>query len=210
MNAQPPRPNHVRVVKVGGSLFDWNQLPTALGRWLDAQSPACNVLIAGGGALADVIRQADATHALGEQIAHELCVELLGVTARLLEALLAGRVPRVTFSELQEQRTANRPPDRCVLDARDFLLDIESTPPLTSLPHTWDVTSDSIAAWVAYALAADELVLLKSDDPPRNASGQPSLDSLATTGYVDRYFPTALASFAGTVRMVNLRGISQS
>jgi 5-(aminomethyl)-3-furanmethanol phosphate kinase len=194
------------VIKVGGSLFDWNQLAMALGRWLDAQSQACNVLIAGGGALADAIRQADATHALGEQIAHELCVELLGVTARLLEALLAGRSPRITFTDLQKQQTANRLPDCCVLDARDFLLDIESTASLTSLPPTWDVTSDSIAAWVACALAADELVLLKSDDPP----GDQSLDALALAQYVDRYFPTAVASFAGTVRMVNLRGFSQS
>jgi aspartokinase-like uncharacterized kinase len=206
MTAAPPTRSQVRVIKVGGSLFDWNQLPIALGRWLDAQSSACNVLVAGGGALADVIRQADATHALGEQIAHELCVELLGVTARLLEALLAGRAPRVAFSDLQEQRTANRLPDSCVLDVRGILLGIESAAPATSLPHTWNVTSDSIAAWVACALAADELVLLKSDDPP----GDQSLDALAAAEYVDRYFPTAVASFAGTVRMVNLRGLPQS
>jgi len=205
MNALPPTRQQVRVVKVGGSLFDWNQLPIALGRWLDAQSPACNILIAGGGGLADVIRQADATHALGEQTAHELCVDLLGVMARLLEALLAGRALRVTYSNLQERQTANRLPGCCVLDVRDFL-DIESTAPLRSLPHSWDVTSDSIAAWVACALPANQLVLLKSREPP----GEPSPDALAAAGYVDRGFPTAVAPFAGTVRMVNLRGFSQS
>jgi len=198
----------LRIVKVGGSLLDWPEFSTTLGQWLDAQSPACNVLIAGGGALADVIRHADATHGLGEEIAHELCVELLGVTARLLEALLAGRAPRTTFSDLQKQHTTDRMRVCSVLDARDFLAETESTAPLTSLPHTWDVTSDSIAAWVACALAADALVLLKSGEPPRDPSGQPSLSALATAGYVDRHFPTAVALFPGTVRMVNLRGFS--
>jgi aspartokinase-like uncharacterized kinase len=209
MIATPDR-RPVRIVKVGGSLLDWPELPATLGQWLAAQSSAGNVLIAGGGALADVIRRTDATHGLGGQIAHELCVELLGVTARLLEALLAGRAPRTSFSDLQEQRAANRLPACSVLDARDFLVEVESTAPLTSLPHTWDVTSDSIAAWVACALAADELVLLKSGEPPRDPSGQPSLSALATAGYVDRYFPTAVGPFPGSVRMVNLRAFPMS
>jgi hypothetical protein len=47
------------------------------------------------------------------------------------------------------------------------------------LPHTWDVTSDSIAAWVAGAVGASELLLIKAP----GASG-PSV--------VDRHFPQAL------------------
>ena len=35
------------------------------------------------------------------------------------------------------------------------------------MPHNWDVTSDSIAAWIAAASGAHELVLVK----PRGASG---------------------------------------
>ena len=204
MSAQPSAHQRLRVIKVGGSLLDWNHLPIALGRWLDAQSPACNVLIAGGGALADVIRQADSIHALGEQKSHELCVELLGVTARLLEVLLAGRSPRTTFFDLQLQRAAKRLPDCCVLDPKDFLLHVEPTNPLSLLPHSWDVTSDSIAALVACSLEADELVLLKSGDCPAERSPE----ALAAAGYVDRYFPTAVAPFTGAVRMLNLRGLS--
>jgi dihydroneopterin aldolase len=47
------------------------------------------------------------------------------------------------------------------------------------LPHSWDVTSDSIAAWVAHEAGAQRLVLIK----PAGAQG-PDL--------VDRYFSRAL------------------
>jgi aspartokinase-like uncharacterized kinase len=45
------------------------------------------------------------------------------------------------------------------------------------LPHSWDVTSDSIAAWVARAIGARRLVLVK----PPGMSGSGVVD-----GYFDR------------------------
>ena len=77
---------------------------------------------------------------------------------------------------------------------------------LDALPISWQVTSDSIAAWVAGQVGADRLVLVKDVDglfaewPPR---GQPlarlTVAELATLrpGGVDAYLPTALerASF---------------
>jgi 5-(aminomethyl)-3-furanmethanol phosphate kinase len=205
IDGPPARQQPVRVVKVGGSLLDWRPLPTTLVRWLAAQGSARNILIAGGGALADLIRRADATYDLGEQAAHALCMDVLGVTARLLAATLAGKATLATWADVQAQRSSGRLPDCQVLDARSFLFDIEAAAPLTSLPHTWDVTSDSIAAWVACGLAADELVLLKSRDPPGNPAVTSPPHALAAVGYVDRYFPTAVALFAGRVQMVNLR-----
>jgi aspartokinase-like uncharacterized kinase len=44
------------------------------------------------------------------------------------------------------------------------------------LPHSWEVTSDSIAAWIARAIAASRLVLVK---PP---------DTEPSTDLVDNYF----------------------
>ena len=73
--------------------------------------------------------------------------------------------------------------------------------PLDALPASWEVTSDSIAAWVAAQTGAGRLVLLKAVDglfaewPPR---GQPlarlSIAELTAlrTGGVDAYLPTVL------------------
>jgi hypothetical protein len=77
----------------------------------------------------------------------------------------------------------------------------EPQAPGDRLPHSWDVTSDSIAARLAAVVDADELVLLKSADPP--AEGGASLLQWAARGYVDRHFPQAARNLI--VRCENLR-----
>jgi aspartokinase-like uncharacterized kinase len=75
--------------------------------------------------------------------------------------------------------------------------------PLDSLPASWEVSSDSIAAWVADRAGAGRLVLMKAVDglyadwPPR---GEPlarlTVAELAAlrTGGVDAHLPAVLES----------------
>jgi hypothetical protein len=86
-----------------------------------------------------------------------------------------------------------------VFDVRPWLLGPAER---ESLPHTWDVTSDSIAALVAARLAADELVLLKST----LSAGNGSANELAAAGLVDAHFPRVCGSL--DVRIVNLRDVN--
>ncbi len=37
---------------------------------------------------------------------------------------------------------------------------------VTALPRTWDITSDSVAAWIAADMGAKRLWMIKSTDPP--------------------------------------------
>jgi len=182
-----------RVVKLGGSLLDFDCLAPRLHAWLAAQPPMPGVMLVGGGKLADAIRDAFARHRLGEEAAHWLCIRLLGVTAELVAGLLPEAVLVKRFDELAAERVAER---LAVFEPEQFLRD-ETVHPL---PHSWDVTSDSIAARLAARLEAGELVLLKSDLP----AGRATLQETADAGYVDRYFPIAAAGLA-RIRCVNLR-----
>jgi 5-(aminomethyl)-3-furanmethanol phosphate kinase len=181
----------LRVVKVGGSLLrsqpeaPAKETAASLTKWLAQQSPAVNVLVAGGGEFAEAIRRADAAHGLGEESAHWLCVDALSITARLVAAMI--KVPVIT----EKREATHACPYICVFDPAPFLRMSEPRLFARPLPHAWAVTSDSIAARVAEFLAANELVLLKSC-------------LLAAAGYVDDYFPTA-ASKLPLVRCVNLR-----
>jgi aspartokinase-like uncharacterized kinase len=155
---------HQFVAKVGGSLYDWPDLGPRLRAWLDALRPVEALLVPGGGPTADVIRALDCYHALGEEAAHWLALHALSLNGRFLQSLLPG----IT-----------------IVDAFDFARQDEGRP--DALPHTWDVTSDSIAARVAEVTGARRLVLLKSADFPEGID----VHKASRRGLVDAYFTRA-------------------
>jgi len=191
----------LRVVKLGGSLLDVEGLRGRLLAWLRAQKPKTTALVVGGGPIADAIRAIDRAQALSPEAAHWLAIDAMGVTARLTAELfpefpLLHSLPAVCPAAVQGAEIG----DVVILDALGVL---RAAAPADALPASWSVTSDSIAAWMAGKLAADELVLLKSKLP----HGELDLKSLADEGYVDAFFPRAAAKLE-CVRLVNLRDAS--
>jgi aspartokinase-like uncharacterized kinase len=193
----------LRVVKVGGSLFVLPDLASRIRQWIACQPAAINVLLAGGGELADVIRRADERHKLGESAAHWLCIEAMGVTSNWLATIgawpLLDTCERVIQLRSEQLVLKEATADVLVLDPRPFLKGPEPTVPGPRLPHSWEATSDSIAARLAVSLRADELVLLKSVPSPSFGT----ISELAESGYVDAFFPQA-AEALNAVRFVDL------
>lgn len=177
------------VVKVGGSLYDWPGLGPALRGFVASLHPASILLVPGGGGFADAVRKLHAVHRLTEGQSHRLALESLWVPMRFLRTLVPG-------AEYRSHPTPDATLPVCVLDAHMFC---EYTAP--DLPHTWEVTTDSIAARAAVVWQAERLILLKSIDV---SPGTP-WDVCAARGWVDGYFTHALAGVAGTVEAVNLR-----
>ncbi|WP_425614392.1 hypothetical protein NA78x_004259 [Anatilimnocola sp. NA78] len=199
----------VRVVKVGGSLFDTPDLRLRLQAWLCNEPPAVNVLVAGGGELAECIRRWDARFSLGEERSHWLCIELLAVSAKVLSDLLIDCRWVTQFCDLQrlviaEQDRTRREP--IVFDLQQFLRELEPQQPPEPVPHNWSVTTDSLAARLAEVLQADELVLLKSVLP---SAAMDDFEALCAAGYVDGYFPR-IASRVKCVRFAQVtRSVSE-
>jgi len=187
----------IRVLKLGGSLLGWSGLREALRRWREAKPAACDLLVVGGGAAADWVREADRVHQLGDDVAHWLAIDAMQLNA----ALAAAIWPEARWCESLHQRK-NTEHGLQLLRPWPALSDAEQGRFGTPLPHSWDVTSDSIAAWVARAIGARELVLLKSS-LPRGDSMQMAIDA----GYVDRHFATAARGIEA-ITAVNLRSES--
>ncbi|NOZ40340.1 MAG: hypothetical protein GXP24_08955 [Planctomycetes bacterium] len=189
----------IRVVKVGGSLLNLPDLAERLQEWLAEQSPAHHVLVAGGGALVEQVRQWHKLRPLNDEAAHWMCVDLMTVTAQMLHDWLP-EIPLVEDDRLLCQRVGER--GSTIFATADWLRHSEPSLPGRTLPANWDVTSDAIAARLAIVFSVDELVLLKSALP----AGDFEVRKLAEIGYLDPMM-VRLASELPPTRLVNFRAL---
>jgi aspartokinase-like uncharacterized kinase len=183
------------VVKVGGSLLDLPDLGERISRFLKSLAGRSVLLLAGGGAAADLVREWDRRYHLGEEASHCLAIRMLSVSTHLLARLVPSAEVITSLDACSRLWDAGALP---VLDPLALLLADDASP--AALPHTWDVTSDSITARVAELAGAEELILLKSSAPRKSIS----LSEAARTGLVDTYFPQAARSVP-RVTLLNLR-----
>ncbi len=195
MTPLPDPPSGLVVVKVGGSLFDRPDLGPGLRDWLDSLDAPKVLLVAGGGPVVDVVRDLDNLHSLGEEAAHDLALAGTHLAAHFLRGLLGlppdAWTPALQWWSAREHRVF-------LLGCWGFLQQYENV--FGPVPHTWDLTSDSIAAYAA-AVAKARLVLLKSVDvPPGTPWGE-----AAARGWVDPHFPAVVAAHGLRVEVVNFR-----
>jgi aspartokinase-like uncharacterized kinase len=182
------------VAKVGGSLFDLPDLGPRLRAWLGQLESRRVVLIPGGGPTADAIRTLDRTHHLGDEAAHWLALRAMVLNAHFLARLLPASQVVARLAECPASWQSKLTP---ILDAHAFALADEGQP--GSLPHRWDVTSDSVAARVAIVAGARRLILLKSIAiPPHTAWAD-----AGRQGWVDGYFGEVVQGTGLAVEVMN-------
>jgi aspartokinase-like uncharacterized kinase len=141
------------VVKVGGGLLGAGgalepvcEAVGALGR----REPV--VVVPGGGPLADAVRELDREVGLSPDAAHWMAILAMDQYAHLL----AERIPRGRLVEEPGAIAA-------ILEAGEIavLAPTRWLRAADTLPHSWDATSDTVAAFVAGALDAVRLLLVK-------------------------------------------------
>jgi aspartokinase-like uncharacterized kinase len=143
------------------------------------------VIIPGGGPFADQVRAAQKQWRFDDAVAHHMALLAMEQYGRMLAGLHPGLRPAATRAAIARARRAGSAavwmPTRMAL----------SEPRIAA---SWDVTSDSLAAWLAGVLVADRLVLVKS---VALAGGPTAASALARRGIVDPAFPEYLARCAG-------------
>jgi aspartokinase-like uncharacterized kinase len=165
------------VIKIGGSCA----FSLDLRRWT-ATVAACGgraVVVPGGGSFADAVRAAQPRMGFDDAAAHHMALLAMEQLGRALASFDARLSPVDTIAAV---RRAVR--DKAVpvwLATRMALA--------ADIPASWEVTSDSLAAWLAGKLNAARLVLLKQVELPPNVV---SATELAGTGVVDPAFPRFL------------------
>jgi aspartokinase-like uncharacterized kinase len=111
------------------------------------------IVVPGGGAFADAVREADRRLGLGDDAAHWMAVLAMDQCAHLLLTRLAIGALVSTARDIEVALQAGKV---AILAPYRWLRAVDP------LPHSWSVTSDAIAAWVAGAAGAARLVLVKA------------------------------------------------
>lgn len=170
------------VVKIGGSLAG---TPDRLGEMMQVIAEAAKaspiVVVPGGGPFADAVRTAQAAHGFDDAAAHAMAMLAMAQYGLMLVALAGPGAQAVPRADQVAQALADRPTHGLVWlpqPAQDA----------QELPRSWDLTSDSLALWLAARLGASRLVLVKSC--PRPPAGDPALP--ADRGILDPAFPQLL------------------
>ncbi len=177
------------VVKVGGSLYDHPAFGPGLLHWIENLT-APVLVVPGGGKFADTVRNLDRIHSLGEEQSHWLALRTTTVAAAFLATRLPGSV------------LVSRPGPAFRIGILDgYAFGRVDQGYSESLPHSWSVTSDSIAARAATVFRADRLVLLKSVDVPTGTTWGEAVE----LGWVDAHFPQVVEAGDYAVETLNFR-----
>lgn len=184
------------VMKLGGSLLSSPDLASRVRHLLSLVDGSRVLIVVGGGPAADVVRDWSQIYSLSEEASHWLALRSLSTTRALVLQLLPECLEIRTRDEAQQHWERGLIP--LLLDVESYLRQVES-PGRPVLPHRWDVTSDSISAWVATHWMADELILLKSIELNPNTSTEDAVQA----GLVDVHFPV-IASQVSSISWCNL------
>jgi 5-(aminomethyl)-3-furanmethanol phosphate kinase len=164
------------VVKLGGGLLAHAaHFEAVLATLVDVAASTRLLIVPGGGPFADTVRRIDRDLSLSDDAAHWMAVLAMDQYAHLVVSRLHGAALVNGRQEIAMALAGAHVP---VLAPSRWLHEVDP------LPHSWDVTSDSIAAWVAGMVRAPRLVLVK---PPQ--AGKDAVDP-----YFHRIRPPELRS----------------
>lgn len=165
----------IAVVKLGGSLSTAGTVRS----WLAALKPFIGriVVVPGGGVFADTVRSAQNRFGLSDHAAHHMAILAMEQYGLMLADLDPVLLPFRTLNEAGEALVTGRIP---------VWLPATMTADAGDIHEGWDVTSDSLAAWLAGRFGAARLVLIKSTHKP---TGINAVEDWAASGLVDSALP---------------------
>lgn len=169
MDRQLTKP--IWVIKLGGSLLG----TPALAHWLNIihqHGDGRVVIVPGGSVFADAVREAQLISGVNDSTAHQLALLAMDQYGLMLAAMHEGLVTASSELELAERSYQHR--GIVWLPSKMVMMDED-------IPQNWEVTSDSLSAWLAKKINAQYLVIVKS----ANLSHYPVREGIDSQQLVD-------------------------
>ncbi len=166
------------VVKLGGSTAGQEEMQ----RWIEVLATAAFplVIVPGGGPFADQVRVSQKRLAYSDKAAHAMAILAMDQFGIAIAERNTRLQPARSVFEIHE-----------VLDAGNMPVWLPSfmTIDASDIPCSWDVTSDSLSAWLCGQLRFNSLLLIKQTDEYQHYA---SVTDLAEAGIVDSLLPAML------------------
>jgi aspartokinase-like uncharacterized kinase len=155
------------VIKVGGSLAETPEVLLDVCNKLSELAEKNPItVVPGGGRFADVVRDFDQRFSLLPEVSHQMAILGMDQFGLFLSAITPCSIAARKLDDLEKITAEGKVP---VFLPFNMILDEDP------LENSWDVTSDSIAAYVAKRLGAAKLILVTdvdgilTEDPKKNA-----------------------------------------
>lgn len=164
------------VVKIGGSLAAAETLPL----WLDVLSCYGGgevAIVPGGGPFAELVRKSQDFWHFDDSVAHFMALLAMTQYGLMMAGMRRDLVPVESAEELRQVHARAGVP---------VWLPTSMVSEDGEVEHSWDVSSDSLAAWLARSLDASRLILVKSVAVEESSV---CAEELAERGIVDAAFP---------------------
>jgi aspartokinase-like uncharacterized kinase len=178
------------IIKLGGSLSRSDTLVDCLNALEKNYRGRAVVIVPGGGAFADQVRLAQQHWQFDDNTAHHMALLAMQQMALMFQGLKPGFAIAHTIAAIQKtldrQKTVIWSPDIIELDN-------------AGIKASWDITSDSLAAWLAKTVSATELILIKSAAIDANLNPQ----QLAEQDIVDKAFFDFVAEAEFKIQILN-------
>jgi aspartokinase-like uncharacterized kinase len=165
------------VLKLGGSFSRYSRLGDVV-RALE-RGAGNAVIVPGGGPFADCVRSEQKKIGFDDHAAHRMA----------LLAMAAFGTALTSLSPMLRQAASASAIKRVLADgAVPVWLPLDLLEGRTDVAETWDMTSDSLAAWLAGRLSASRVIFLKRAVPAKMA-----LADVVASGVLDALVPNYLA-----------------
>ena len=134
-----------QVVKIGGSLFPDYAIELA-----EQLNNTNSLIILGGGEFANLIRKYDSTQNFSSEVTHFTAIDCMDIIAKLVNDKVDSTKLAFSIDEINEISDEGFTP---IFVVSDFLKNEDP------FECSWDVTSDSIAAYVAHIFNANLFIV---------------------------------------------------
>ena len=178
------------VIKLGGSLSRSDTLINCLNVVEKNYQGRAAVIVPGGGAFADQVRLAQQRWKFDDTTAHRMAILAMQQMALMFKGLKPDFAIADSIAAIQEHTI-----EKEIVIWSPNIIELDNA----GIQASWDISSDSLAAWLAKTLLATELILIKSVVIDVGLS----LYQLAEQHIVDKAFCDFVAQAAFKTRIID-------